>query len=42
MADTVVLPAGFRADARMAIFVVAVLGEMLQGKYIPTRYNVPP
>lgn len=26
-----VLPAGFRGDARMAIFVVAVLGEMLQG-----------
>ncbi|KAL4517173.1 hypothetical protein Ndes2437B_g06781 [Nannochloris sp. 'desiccata'] len=31
MADTVVLPAGFKADARYAIMTVAVLGEMLQG-----------
>jgi hypothetical protein len=31
MADTVVLPAGFKADARYAIMCVAVLGEFLQG-----------
>lgn len=31
MADTVLLPAGFKADARVAILVIAVLGEILQG-----------
>jgi hypothetical protein len=35
MADTVVLPAGFKADARYAIMTVAVIGEMLQGVCVP-------
>jgi hypothetical protein len=31
MGDTVLLPAGFKADARIGILVIAVLGEILQG-----------
>ena len=32
MSDTVVLPAGYKADARTAILVVALVGEVLQGE----------
>lgn len=32
MVDAVVLPPGYRADARLAITIMSVVGEVLQGE----------
>lgn len=39
MADGVVLPPGYKADARLAITIMSVIGEVLQGKVPPLDFH---